>query len=316
LDLKHWETYYRGGALATFPTGPGGTYDQELREAWTGFFGDLPDGARILDVGTGNGAVALIARETATELGRRWEIEATDKAQIDPHQHVPDGQRLLQGVRFHAGVGTEELPFDDAHFDAVSGHYALEYMDVGAALAEIHRVLKPGGRAQFILHHADSLLTRSANVSLREGELVLRETKVYRRLAKLVALGQVAPAVAERAAADLRVAIRTLKNALASAQQAGGGRILKVTLDAVQKLLSARTSMRPEQVEREVGHAENEMRAAVRRLNDLVAHALDEGAMTTLERQAADAGFSVIERAPQYRAGAHLVGWRLLLRRT
>lgn len=316
MDLKHWETYYRGGALATFPTGPGGTYDQELRDAWIGFFRELPDGARILDVATGNGAVALIARQAAAESGREWEVDASDRAQIDPPRHVPDGARLLQGIRFHPGIATEELPFADGHFDAVSGQYALEYMDTAAALAQIHRVLKPDGRAQFVLHHADSLLVRSAKVSLREAELVLRETKIYRRLEKLVALGQVAPAVAERAAAELRTAIRTLKNALPSAEQAGGGRILKVTLDAVQKLLAARTKMRPEQVEREVGHAENDLRASVRRLNDLVAHVLDGDGMTALERQAADAGFTLVERAPQYHAGDHLVGWRLLLSRT
>jgi ubiquinone/menaquinone biosynthesis C-methylase UbiE len=316
LDLKHWETYYRGGALATCPSGPAGTYDLEAREAWATFFRDLPEGARILDVGTGNGAVALIARQTAAELQRHWEIEATDKAQIDPQRHVPQGAQLLEGIRFHAGTATEDLPFPHEYFDAVSGHYALEYMQPGAALGEIHRVLRPGGRAQFVIHHANSLLVRSAKVSLREGQLVLQETKIYRRLQKLVGMGQVAKSTAERAAADLQAAIRALKQALPAARQAGGGRILIVTLDAVQKLLAARTKTRPELVAREVDHAEDELRASIRRLNDLVNHALGEAEMEALERRAAEVGFSVAERVPQYHAGRNLIGWRLLLARS
>ena len=66
LSLEQWETYYRGGAIATCPMGPDGDYDLEVRQAWVEFFSTLPEGARILDVGTGNGVVALIAAETAS----------------------------------------------------------------------------------------------------------------------------------------------------------------------------------------------------------------------------------------------------------
>lgn len=315
MSLEQWETYYRGGMIATCPTGPDGGYDLEVRDAWVEFFSMLPAQARILDVGTGNGVVALIAAETASAQGRNWEIHATDLAQIDPPRHVPDGARRLAGITFHAGVATEHLPFETESFDAVSGHYALEYTDTRAALAEIHRVLKPAGDAQFIMHHADSMLLQSARRTLREAEIVLVDTKVFRRLHRLVAMEQVVPVAAQRATAELRAAIHVLKQALEQSRQSGAGRVLSVALDAVQKLLAARKEMKPAAVGLEVDRAEAELRASVRRLNDLIEHARTQQDMEGIQKEAAAAGFSLIERTLQYHAGNNLVGWQLLLHR-
>lgn len=315
LSLEHWEAYYRGGALATCPTGPGGGYDLELYAAWRDFFAALPTGARLLDIGTGNGAVALIAAETAASLDKEWEIHATDLAQIDPLRHVPGARQRLAGITFHAGVSTERLPFADAYFDAVSGQYALEYSDTSLALASVARVLKPDGRGQFVLHHAESRLVLAGIVSLREAELVFTKLRVYRHLRKLLAGERMSTNAARRSGAELRSVIRTLKAALPKARSSGGGRILSVTLDAVRKLMEMRTNERPERVGREIDRAENELRAAVRRLRDLVSSARTDEQMPMLELEATSAGFEVVERVPQYHGGSNLVGWRLVLRR-
>lgn len=316
MSLEQWETFYRGGLIATCPTSADGGYDLEVRDAWVEFFSMLPDGARILDVGTGNGVVAMIAAETATARGRTWTIDATDLAQINPLRDVPDGARRLAGISFHPGVATERLPFEAGSFDAVSGHYALEYTDTAAALAEIHRVMKPGGEAQFIVHHAESMLVKSARHSLQQADLVLVETKVFRRLHRLVTMENAVPGTTERVTDELRAAIQTLKQALHEVRQAGGtGRILSVTLDAVQKLLTARTNMKPESVGLEVDKAEASVRASVRRLNDLLGHARTEADMDELVKQTASAGFTRIEHKPQFHGGTNLVGWQLLFHR-
>ncbi|MGH8031714.1 MAG: methyltransferase domain-containing protein [Luteimonas sp.] len=315
MSLEQWETYHRGGALATCPTALDGGYDLEVRASWIEFFSTLPDTARILDVGTGNGVVALIASDTAKALDRKWEIHGADLAMIDPVQHVPDGQRRLAGIVFHPCVAMERLPFAAETFDAVSGHYALEYADPASALAQIYRVLKPSSDAQFIVHHADSVLVRSARLSLQEAELVFTETKIFRRLHRLVTMDQVTQEMAQETAAELRTAIRRLKHELHEARQAGTGRMLSVTLDSVQKLLTARKQARPHVVGLDVERAEADMRASVRRLNDLIDHARTQQDMNDLQAMASATGFSLIERVPQYHAGKHLVGWQLLLHR-
>lgn len=315
MSVEHWEKYYRDGVIATCPTSPAGEYDQELREVWEGLFNDLPDGDHILDIATGNGAVVLIACETAERLGRRWAIHGADLARIDPPRHVNDGARRFAGCTFHPGMATEALTFEDASFNAVTGHYALEYADIPAAMAQIYRVLKPGGRARFIIHHDQSVLVANARRSLAESEFVLSETRVYRYLRRLVTMDNAAPSVQGRETTNLRKRIHALRQAHERARQAGGGRVLAVTLDAIQRVLSARPGMTPEAAGLEVDRIEAELRASVRRLRDLLDRARDDQGMAHMEADARGAGFEISEREKQFHAGANLVGWRLTLRK-
>ena len=47
-------------------------------------------------------------------------------------------------------AAAEQLPFADASFDAVLGKQILHHLDLDLAVAEIARVLRPGGRAVFL----------------------------------------------------------------------------------------------------------------------------------------------------------------------
>jgi len=317
LSLEQWEAYYRGGSIATGPAGSDGLYDLEVRRAWDSFFSTLPADARLLDVATGNGVVPLIALEVARSRGARWTIDATDLARIDPVQQVALGASRFEGVRFHPGVATEKLPFDDAAFDAVTGHYALEYGDTAASLAQIHRVLKPGGDAQFVVHHAGSSVLAAARRSLEDCDVVLKKVSLYRRLHRLVTMDNAPESTLKTASDDLAAGIRAAREAhsAAEARQRGSGRVFAVAIDAVQKLLSARRTMKPALVGLEVDRAEEELRASWRRLNDLVEHALDEAGIALVEQQAAALGFTLIERHRLHHAGDNLVGWQLSLHR-
>lgn len=93
----------------------------------------------LLDVGCGGGILA----EAFAELG----LAVTG---IDPSVSSIETARRhakQQGfaISYHVGLG-ERLPFADARFDCVSCCDVLEHVrDVDAVLAEIGRVLKPGG---------------------------------------------------------------------------------------------------------------------------------------------------------------------------
>ena len=315
MSLQHWETYYRHGALATCPTNADGGYDLEIHQAWVDFFAKCPDGACILDIGTGNGAVALIAADTGQSLNRHWEIHASDLALIDPMRDVPDAGTRMDGIRFHPGVAAENLPFESGSFDAVSGQYALEYTRMDATLEQVFRVLKPGGIAQFIIHHHQSPILGNAVRSLAEIEFVLKDTKVYRHLKRLTAAEDSTPRNAQQTGNDLRLAIQSLKRALTEAVPSGEGKIFHVTLDAVQKLLQLRTQYTPLFTGKEVDRAEQDLRDLGRRLKDLVSSAKDEAGMQALERIAVDAGFTVSERVAQLHDRTNTIGWRLVLRR-
>lgn len=317
LSLAQWETYYRGGAVATGPVGPDGLYDLELRDAWQTYFNLLPQHARLLDIGTGNGVLPLMAREAARERSADWSIDATDLARIDPVAFVPGGPQRFEGVRFHAGVPNEKLPFADAHFDGVSGHYALEYGDTAASLAEVARVLVPRGHAQFVLHHGNSVLIESARLSMAECDLVFKRTRIYRKLHRLVTAESPSAEFLHHTQQELTGAIRQLRDALDQVRNGRpeSGRILAIALDATRSLLAARTRMRPNQIGLEVDRAEEDLRAAWRRLNDLTRHAIDANGIERIRREAEDSSFEIVEAEPIHHARTHLVGWLLRLQK-
>lgn len=290
-------------------------YAAEVRTVWSEFLATLPGAAKVLDIGMGNHVPALIAAGMMSSGDRDWTIDAIDPAGKEEGTLARRNEDLLARVIFHGDATPGALPFEASRFDAVCGHHVLEFADPVPALSEVLRVLKPGGDAQFTLHHAESVLVGSARLSLREADLVFSHTKAFRRLHRLVTMSQITPGTTERATNELRHAIRALKRALPMAEQQGGGRVLKVALDAIQKLLAARREMKPDAAGLQVDRAEAEVRASVRRLNAMVERARTAADMQALEQHAADIGFTQIEWFAQTHAGADIVGWQLLLHR-
>jgi ubiquinone/menaquinone biosynthesis C-methylase UbiE len=97
---------------------------------------------RVLDLGCGSGL----------DLAS-WGVTATDEVTgLD----IDDERLALAKIRFpnrtyQKGAG-ECLPFEKESFDRVISTVALPYMNIQKALAEIHRVLVPGGGLSVSLH--------------------------------------------------------------------------------------------------------------------------------------------------------------------
>ena len=97
---------------------------------------------RVLDVATGPAGVALAIadRTPASIVGVDLNVPMLAQGQANVHAAERDAQVRLLAAR------AEQLPFDDASFDAVSFAYLLRYVDDPAAtVAEMTRVLQPGG---------------------------------------------------------------------------------------------------------------------------------------------------------------------------
>lgn len=309
MGLEHWESYYRGGSLVSCPMGVEPYYTREVRDAWVSFFSALRDGARIVDLGTGNGAVALIARETAVAIGRRFEIHGVDLAHIDPVRDVPDGVRLLEGIRFHPGVSTTALPFDSGSIDAVSGQYAIEYTDIPASLAETARVLSRGGRCQLIMHHTESIIVRNAVESLAQARLVLEDTRVLRKFRRFCELEREAPGKAKAAHEGLRQAATQLRSAAAASATA---LLLDFVTDSLAALFEQRRAMSAAQQMKALAQVETNLRWWIRRLQDLASAALSPEAAARLVQTATGLGFVDPDLAVQMQDG-QLVGWHLAM---
>jgi arsenite methyltransferase len=100
-------------------------------------------GERILDVGCGPG---FYASELLDQVGPEGSVVGLDSspAMLAVAAHRTEGRR---GVEFHQADATA-LPVEDATFDRAVCVQVLEYVsDVESGLREIHRALRPGGRA-------------------------------------------------------------------------------------------------------------------------------------------------------------------------
>lgn len=158
-DTRHWDSYWSRGHLTSLPTEFTDNYDGAVAEFWETRFRQVPGDADLLDLCTGNGAVALLAADFARTEGRTLRITAVDAAQIDPVAVAaghPEQRPLLDAIRFRAGCPVESLPFDAASFDLVTSQYGVEYCDWHQAARQVVRVLRPGGHFVLVSHAQDS----------------------------------------------------------------------------------------------------------------------------------------------------------------
>ena len=129
---------------------------KEIAAYWSGMFAELPDGSRVLDVATGNGIVLAYAAAAAGQGGKTLELTGVDLAEIDPQKFLSETPAGFENVRFLGGTAAEDLPFGEGDFDVVVSQYGLEYAQLDKALAEVERVLAPGGRLTWLAHCEDS----------------------------------------------------------------------------------------------------------------------------------------------------------------
>jgi ubiquinone/menaquinone biosynthesis C-methylase UbiE len=111
-------------------------------------------GEKVIDIGSGPGLLAAeLADEGAEVLG------------VEPSESMlaMSRRREIPRADFQAGDALA-LPAADASFDAAVSTQVLEYVeDVGGALREARRVLRPGGRLLVLDTDWDSIVWHSAD---------------------------------------------------------------------------------------------------------------------------------------------------------
>jgi ubiquinone/menaquinone biosynthesis C-methylase UbiE len=114
------------------------------RPAMIGLAGDV-NGRRVLDAGCGSGPLAAALRAKGAI------VTGFDSS---PAMVELAKQRLGGTADLHVADLSQPLPFDDDTFDDAAASLVLHYLkDWTAPLAELRRVLKPGGRLIISVNH-------------------------------------------------------------------------------------------------------------------------------------------------------------------
>lgn len=162
----YWDRHIHDLAIVTNPVGTPGFFREldEYRYDKLNYLPRLVDfksyrGKRLLEIGCGAGVdLVRFAQAGAIVTGVDLSTTSIELARKNFAQHDLSADLLT--------MNGEELQFSDNMFDVVYAHGVLQYTaDASRMIAEIHRVLKPGGEAIMMVYNRNSWLNFMSKVA-------------------------------------------------------------------------------------------------------------------------------------------------------
>ncbi|TVS10254.1 MAG: class I SAM-dependent methyltransferase [Wenzhouxiangella sp.] len=149
----------------------------------------LREGDRLLDLAGGTGDIARLA----VDRGARVSVADINHAMLSVGRGRMDAEGRVSGLDW-LQVNAEKLPFADMSFDHVTIVFGLRNVTFrDQALAEMHRVLKPGGKVHIMEFSKVGLPvlgqlydTWSFQVMPRIGAAIARDKESYQYLAESI----------------------------------------------------------------------------------------------------------------------------------
>jgi demethylmenaquinone methyltransferase/2-methoxy-6-polyprenyl-1,4-benzoquinol methylase len=158
-------------------------------KAYTVLVANVQPGQQVLDIAGGTGDLALAFAPKVGVGGRVVHTDINEAMLRTGRDRLLDAGLALPTVVCDA----EKLPFAGDHFDLVTVAFGLRNMThKGAALAEMQRVLKPGGKLLVLeFSHVARPLAKaydwySFNILPRIGQAVAGDAASYRYLAESI----------------------------------------------------------------------------------------------------------------------------------
>ncbi len=158
-------------------------------KAYTVMVADVREGQQVLDIAGGTGDLAMAFAKKAGPSGRVVHTDINETMLRTGRDRLIDHGLALPTVVCDA----EKLPFPNGSFDLVSVAFGLRNMThKEAALAEMHRVLRPGGKLLALeFSRVAKPLEKiydwySFQVLPRLGRLVAGDAESYRYLAESI----------------------------------------------------------------------------------------------------------------------------------
>lgn len=312
-----WSSYWKQNALHSLQSSFQGNYAGPIEQFWQQQFNTLDTRQRVLDIGTGNGALPhLICQHHRAAPPR---IDAIDLADISPQWLAEQPAACQIAIHFHSGTSAETLPFEGRAFDLIISQFGFEYTDATRAIPELARTLAPGGRISFLMHHQHSRLTDVAREELSHTQWLLSQDGLLDVVDRIIPWFALATTAEGRAQLQTHAAANRDRDAFNTSMRQLTDRINKSPYPdlleearAVTGQLLQALQQQPEHViAAHSSHYRNALGEAQLRYQELVDCALDETRLQRLCKQFEAHGFTSLQTAPIHHENGLLMGWTL-----
>ncbi len=316
-----WSQYWRRGHLHSCPGAFQGNYEDSIREFWHSTFTEIDEHGRVLDIGTGNGAIARLALDFAASRSFNWQIEGIDAADIQSAETpINSGQCALI---LRGNQSSEHLDHADNSVNLVTSQYAIEYTRVDLSLAQVARVLVPGGIAAFIVHHTDANIVAVSRNELAFFDYFYQQLNLFGDSRALIQhfdksglISNPSLIASDPSAKEIMQRIQRQLSSITDFSHTHPdcgfardiGTQFATTLNAIPRAGRANT-------EHVLQVLEQEMAAHSARIQANIDAAHDEQAISKLIQTAAQSGLENLSHSPLHRSSGELLGWALRFRR-
>lgn len=300
-STTHWDEFWQQGFITTFGGSLPDNYEGSVKSFWHKQFELLPDHAKLLDLATGNGAIATLALVFSKAHHKYFEIDACDSATFSHST----GDRTV--IHFHGETPCESLPFANHSFDLLTSQFGIEYSDLPTALAEARRVLKGGGHLCAITHNSHSSLIKESIVELAVYEQALVQVDIFGLVEKYLKLQnrQGRKALKKKLATEIN---RSINQLISDNRQHIAAREI---VSCLTELIKASSSAGADKTVTQLTTAARNFAAARLRLKDMIEAALAQEDIEELKTTARDRGFFTTEANEFCGDGGDIIGWTL-----
>jgi ubiquinone/menaquinone biosynthesis C-methylase UbiE len=163
--MDPWSLFWHQGHSTTFGDYFKQGYAGAVADWWQSVLDTLPANPAVMEVGCGNCSLlpAMI------KSGIKAKYIGVDIASVRLSTVAEQGLSESEiEVILHSGTPAEEVPEPDACVELIASVFGIEYSDFDRSLAEVLRLLKPGGRFRALLHHDDSVVTAMSRRAISE----------------------------------------------------------------------------------------------------------------------------------------------------
>ncbi len=183
-----WSEYWQTGALHSCATSLDDGYSGAIGDFWHEVASEIPEGAAVLDIATGNGPVPKFL--AGFNNASTWLIRGIDLAGIHP-TWLNSASHVDVKLIGNCGLGEAQSKLlaggDPTQFNVLTSQFGWEYITPRSdAIEQALQLTKPGGVWRFVSHHADGVLAKVAREEVAHVDFLLGESGLLKRAKDLL----------------------------------------------------------------------------------------------------------------------------------